>query len=320
MLGLLSKELEAKLEPVMHRVEGSDDEQPNSGKDAGARKSKKGSKSRRCLAPLRRSPVEGGAGEVEKRASTAALGGNRRRRRRKRRPQTVSGSDGRPVRSPSAIFSEAGVKSGEGKTKVAEAEKAAKEDEAGKLSVARLGDIFAEMDTSGDGYVDVDELKHALRHSQAVKRMLKAVPSLEPLLDPEVFQAVFASVDADDDGEISLEEFVKSCQDALNDSPALRMARGELRELFDLMDASGDGELDMLELAHALRKDPNVMRKVRASRILRPLLRASAITHLKRIYSQIDTDGSGTISFEEWVKCCEGAFDLSKLADTDGAL
>ena len=166
--------------------------------------------------------------------------------------------------------------------------------------------VFAIMDTSGDGFVDFEEMRRAMSSSAEIKSLVASMPDLHSLLEPKTMRAAFELLDADESGAISFDEFFDGCVFALHDTPEAQMARKDYRELFKMMDKNGDGALDLDEIKRSLRRDPNVMRLARKSEHLRPLLRATAFNNIQTFYDQMDTDGSGMVSWEEFEECCMG--------------
>ena len=130
-----------------------------------------------------------------------------------------------------------------------------------------LAPVFKQFDTSGDGYLQLDELKRAFRAIGLQKRKGE---------DFELDEKTFKAFDTNGDGKISLEEFNANLhpktraklEEKLNagfvfdqakwDASAKRhAARGEggvnLSKLFAQFDTDGDGFLDIRELQRAFR-------------------------------------------------------------------
>ena len=100
---------------------------------------------------------------------------------------------------------------------------AADDEKEPSLSDEQIGKIFKEFDTSGDGFIDLGELQAAL--AKAGKPV--SVAEAEDMLK---------RVDANDDGQISLEEFKAVFQDE-----ALREDPGALKGLFGVQGFFLDG-------------------------------------------------------------------------------
>lgn len=108
-----------------------------------------------------------------------------------------------------------------------------------------LKSIFEEFDTSGDGSLDIDELKQAFAKAGAA-------------MSADEIKIVIEGTDSNSDGKLSYEEFVDAFQRApkinalVNNSAAT--VNDELLEIFKSFDASGDGLLEADELKQAFEK------------------------------------------------------------------
>merc|ERR1712232_860516 len=117
-----------------------------------------------------------------------------------------------------------------------------------------LSKAFACFDTSGDGFLDVDELKRAFRAIGMKKT--------------QVTDEIFKSFDANNDGKISLEEFEAGLHPKTRKMLEAKLDNGfnfdpvkwaesapkvVLSKAFACFDTSGDGVLDMEELKRAFR-------------------------------------------------------------------
>ncbi|GBG30967.1 Calmodulin [Hondaea fermentalgiana] len=171
-----------------------------------------------------------------------------------------------------------------------------------------LRQMFATIDISGDGFVDLREMKAALRGKSLIREFAKYSPGLNMLLREELCQVIFESIDVDDSGDVSLEEFVRVFGLFLNETEEERHRRIDFRRLFDAMDRNGDGSIDMFELRHALRNDKRIIDMLKCSPVLRVLLRASAYHRISSIYLQFDVDNSGTLEWPEFLKVCQLTF------------
>ena len=82
-----------------------------------------------------------------------------------------------------------------------------------KLTAAKMAEVkaeFAKMDANGDGQITRDEL-YTLFKAQIVEAgddATKYSAELEAAID-----GIIATMDADKDGKVSIEEFVKSAED-----------------------------------------------------------------------------------------------------------
>ena len=165
-----------------------------------------------------------------------------------------------------------------------------------------LAPVFKQFDTSGDGYLQLDELKRAFRAIGLQKRKGE---------DFELDEKTFKAFDTNGDGKISLEEFNANLhpktraklEEKLNagfvfdqakwDASAKRhAARGEggvnLSKLFAQFDTDGDGFLDIRELQRAFRAIGMEKRK------------GEKFELDVETFKSFDTNGDGKVSPEEF--------------------
>ena len=193
--------------------------------------------------------------------------------------------------------------------------------------------VFVSIDTSGDGEVDVDELKAAIR-------------KVNPKMDDATVERMMTFADGDGDAQVSFEEFKKIILSAIalevgipnphphphsdpdpnhhpNPSPSpspnlnpnphqvlttwtelaaqppiYRAGRrqftdDELRAVFVSIDTSGDGEVDVDELKAAIRK-------------VNPKMDDATV---ERMMTFADGDGDAQVSFEEFKKIVDSAIE-----------
>ncbi|AYU81141.1 calmodulin-related protein, putative [Leishmania donovani] len=129
--------------------------------------------------------------------------------------------------------------------------------------VSALQSNFNRIDTNQDGVIDSEELEVALR--------TYLVPTFPDLTDEnfkEIVSVVMASADADQNGVISLSEFIRSYQEDQGVLPATYLEPTQkslagarqltddeetvLREAFAVLDRNNDGFVDLEDLYHAL--------------------------------------------------------------------
>lgn len=120
----------------------------------------------------------------------------------------------------------------------------------------KLATMFAALDIDGDGAI---ELTDYTRRVGVVARLKGWLP------DSELYARNFAfalaewgnlaeSADTNDDGRVTLTEFLRYGEDFLNDRDAVRAyARGDVQLIFDAMDADADGRLTVAEYRAYLR-------------------------------------------------------------------
>ncbi|KAL8841419.1 MAG: hypothetical protein Q9205_000707 [Flavoplaca limonia] len=132
-----------------------------------------------------------------------------------------------------------------------------------KAQDARVEKLWHKLDTQDKGHLDVRGLKRGLK---IIDHPLKNAD--------EMLQDVLAKVDTDGDGRIQYAEF----------RGFVRQTEKELLKLFQSIDRDHNGQLDKTELRSAFSRAglavPN--------------------SKLDRFFSEVDTNGDGVISFDEW--------------------
>jgi calmodulin len=165
-----------------------------------------------------------------------------------------------------------------------------------------VSDMFRRMDKDGNLEVDIDELAQGM-------------VSLGVPLTARQLRGFQKTLDSNGDGSISHSEFVQALrlervklEDALTDAwnkvieCTIGDIKGKVRSLFDAMDTSNDGVLDMKELSMGLR-----------------LIGVNLPPRAERAFlKDVDTSGEGEIDFEEFL---EGVrrFQQSSEIDEDAA-
>ena len=138
-------------------------------------------------------------------------------------------------------------------------------------------EMFAKMDTNGDG--SVDKAEFTAFGKQMAAKMGKADKSEE----------IFAKIDTDGDGKISQAEndaFVSKMQSAMPPPPD--GAGGNLKDMFAKMDTNGDGSVDKTEFEAFIQQMANQADS-----------QTNSTNKVDDLFSQIDTDGDGKISKSE---------------------
>lgn len=127
--------------------------------------------------------------------------------------------------------------------------------------IATLQESFRKIDKNEDGYIDREELTVALKEI-----LLAKFPDLTDHTFGEIVTVVLASADSDNDGKLSLSEFIRSFQEdqgvlpaAFIDVRAQHVARQltqeeimVLKEAFAALDKNNDGFVDFVEMYQAL--------------------------------------------------------------------
>ena len=133
--------------------------------------------------------------------------------------------------------------------------------------MAQYEQFFKQADKDGSGFLSLEELTVVLKKNGYTDEKIKAT---------------FTTVDASGDKKISLDEFLVAMgQRSSNEHRAAR-----LRAVFRSFDKNGDGTIGASEM------------KAVWAEAGRNLTEAE----LKQLMAKVDKDGSGTITYEEFVK------------------
>lgn len=166
-------------------------------------------------------------------------------------------------------------------------------------------EVFARFHQSGDGKLDMRELWRVFK-------------SLDGKLRLKDLAVLSQELDTGGDGSVSVKEFLHWLRNSgsaranalaraiLKETGKAREAR--IRNAFQRYDATGDGVLDVAELASALK-----------------VLGSFSSDEIKRVSADLDRSGDGTVSYEEfstWIRCGKGDGSVLKaksiLAPSDG--
>jgi Ca2+-binding EF-hand superfamily protein len=120
----------------------------------------------------------------------------------------------------------------------------------------KLARMFSVLDVDGDGFV---ERADYTRRVEALARLRgwsqespEYVRNLQHALDE--WESLRESADADDDGHVTREEFLRYGDIFLDDREAVRSyARGDVQLLFDSLDTDGDGKVSAEEYSAYLQ-------------------------------------------------------------------
>ncbi|CAF0945738.1 unnamed protein product [Adineta steineri] len=138
--------------------------------------------------------------------------------------------------------------------------------------IKELRQAFDLFDTDNSGGISVVELKQALG-ALGVK-----------VTDQEARQ-MFSAIDIDKNGRIEFEEFA----DVVADSYFKKFSRAEILEAFQRFDHNHDGYIEVDELKSILAR----------------LGRNFSNDEVRRMIAQVDRDGNGKISIEEFAALVE---------------
>ncbi|KAJ8910441.1 hypothetical protein NQ315_016986 [Exocentrus adspersus] len=162
-----------------------------------------------------------------------------------------------------------------------------------KLTSDELDMMIAEIDSDGSGTVDFDVLKSTFDAFDVDKKGYIEADMIGTIMDmlgthviAEELDRIISEIDEDGNGEVSFEEFANLAARFLveeedEDTEAIQM---ELKGAFRLYDRDGNGFITI-----------EVLRE-----ILRELDEKLTEDDLDNMVDEIDTDGSGTVDWEEF--------------------
>lgn len=128
--------------------------------------------------------------------------------------------------------------------------------------------FFAEADKDGSGFLTLAELTHMLR-SKGYKET------------DDKIKAMFISVDASGDNKISKEEYLTT----MGEMPPKNHQEARMRQCFREFDRDGSGSIEASELKEVMNKSGSNL----------------SDTEVARLVQIVDKDGSGTVSYEEFI-------------------
>lgn len=133
--------------------------------------------------------------------------------------------------------------------------------------VADLKEAFAMFDINGDGTIELNEIR------QVMRKLGQNPTELE-------LQEMISSVDDNGDKEIDFEEFLILMKSrCLEQDP-----EKELRDAFAVFDTDGSGSIDRKEL----------------KRLMKKLGQALTEAEVDAMMDEVDSNGDGEISYEEF--------------------
>jgi len=211
------------------------------------------------------------------------------------------------------------------------------EEEARNAVLQHAEEAMDEGDENWDGEFEFDEFLLAFRQNPRFLRKVSLatgvpVPEYQQLADEDLAD-LFNSLDTDFSGTVSFDEFVAGLveirrsriaqqreEDAMEEEAVLDDAYMDAADAFENADFAYSGELDLNAFMEALQ-DPLVVDKVAIATKL-PMDFFDTLDHERMIqlFTEIDTDSSGTVSFNEWVNYLvdirKATFEQQKFEET----
>ncbi|KAE8713377.1 putative calcium-binding protein CML18 [Hibiscus syriacus] len=139
-------------------------------------------------------------------------------------------------------------------------------------SLEEMRKVFNKFDQNGDGKISREELKSVLS-------ALGSKPSSEEV------DRIMWEMDKDGNGYVDLDEFIAFQGSNVNGDDS-QCTNKELKDAFDMYDLDKNGLISVNEL-HA---------------VLKRLGEKCSLSDCRRMISQVDKDGDGSVNFEEFKK------------------
>ena len=165
--------------------------------------------------------------------------------------------------------------------------------------------VVNHLDKDKDGLISIDEFLGVVFENK-VKRVMKKLRALSYSSGGEDWDKLFRHYDRDNSGDLDYEEFRRAIRKDVG-LDATMMTDEEVREMFDTLDSSGDGKIDLTEFRTAVAAPAEVeqasldRQHSRSGKILHRLLEHADKRHtsLMTIFHGLDRDGSGTLDRQE---------------------
>ena len=168
----------------------------------------------------------------------------------------------------------------------------------------KLYRLFKSIDVDGSGSISRRELLKSIRDEEEVREYIRESENLRPLLKPRGFAVLFKTMDDDASGEISFKELVDFADGAVE--------LIKLRQIFSILDADKGGSISRAEILSAVKTNEKARQMIRDSDTLRMFLKPRGFA---RLYTAMDGDGDGEITFEEFTSGIAKAKAVHEKAD-----
>lgn len=173
-----------------------------------------------------------------------------------------------------------------------------------KAPADALEEVFAGIDRDNNGSISVFELNQALTKSKQVQRLFAVdIPKGDSRQTASFFSELISKFDKDGDGQISKQEFMDYFfprVDGLEEDSHLTLWPA-VWKVFNTIDENGDGKISIDELASAMAtsKELQGLFAINEDGISSSPTADEHAAFMKKVMEKFDTDGDGTISFDE---------------------
>jgi len=175
-------------------------------------------------------------------------------------------------------------------------------------------EAFAEADMGMEGELDLEQFIKALQKEEVVEKI--AIATKIPLewfkqLSMDMIVELFKEIDVDHSGTVSFNEWVQALvrtrqetfyQEKMEQQEAIAAVEHDAAAAFDAEDTI-DGELTVHQFINAFKTNPQFLRRVsHATGVSISDFQALQSEDIAALFQALDTDFSGTVSFDEFAK------------------
>eukprot|EP00930_Biecheleria_cincta_P096491 TRINITY_DN88330_c0_g1_i1.p1 TRINITY_DN88330_c0_g1~~TRINITY_DN88330_c0_g1_i1.p1 ORF type:complete len:809 (-),score=238.24 TRINITY_DN88330_c0_g1_i1:275-2701(-) len=194
------------------------------------------------------------------------------------------------------------------------AERKAIEKEETDAVIKLAEEAMDEGDDDFSGEFDLREFVTSFKHNpRFIRKVSQAtglpVDQIKNLTQDDVVE-LFHYLDKDESGTVSFDEFVKGLVEIRMENKAAKAQEEAMEEqkvlestIMDAYDAFSEieGNLDLEGFRKALRNPDVVSRVIAATHVREDFFENLEDWRIKEIFDNMDSDGNGTISFQEWI-------------------